>query len=345
MNSPKAVLLSNDPQVVEWVLAAASAASTQVETVSDPESIRRHWRVAPVLLVGADTASSLAEQGLPVRPDVHLVGPRWQELAAWSVPLAAPVLVLPAQSGMLSSVLERRHDVSGGRGGLVRVWGASGGLGVSTLTCWLAHAAHRRGLSAAAVELDPAGAGLDLIFGAEQSAGWRWADLASAAGHIDGLSGRLPNVNGVEVVAHRGVAEVGAEAQRAIVAALSRSHDLVVADCGRSASSVGDQWLNTRTLLVVGADLAGVSAARRCTSRLQLVDAQLVLRRSRQHTLPTAAVQEALGMRCVAEVNDDPAVAQLAITGAPPGAARARRYRRQVDQLLREVLPDDRRAA
>lgn len=195
------LLITRDPRVLDSVLAACTSQGITPEVARDDESVQRWWRTARLVLVGGDQAPAVAGLGLPARTGVHLVGHRRDELIGWSVPLDASVIVLPEHVGLLGSVLEVRPHEGAGDGRLVRVVGGSGGVGASTLTAALAQVASGR-MSSVAVELDPCGGGLDLLFGAETAPGWRWGDLRAAAGHVEGLAGRLPNVSGVDVLAH-----------------------------------------------------------------------------------------------------------------------------------------------
>ena len=42
------------------------------------------------------------------------------------------------------------------------------------------------------IDADPRSGGLDLLLGAERTAGWRWPRLATARGHLGDLTGQLP---------------------------------------------------------------------------------------------------------------------------------------------------------
>lgn len=362
MTSSPPVLVSRDPRVIDSVLAASTSLGTTPEIARDDAAVQRWWRTARVVLIGGDQAPVVAGLGLPVRTGVHLVGHRRDDLLGWSVPLEASVIVLPEHVGLLTSVLDARRDEGAGAGRLVRVVGGSGGLGVSTLSAGLAQVAAAAGEPAVAVELDPCGGGLDLLFGAESSPGWRWGDLRAAAGHVEGLQGRLPNVSGPDVLAHGrtafppprtrlrrgatgaesglgsgdGAAPPSAEATRAVIASLTRSHRLVALDCGSVAPSVGDQWACTRTVVVVGASVRGIVAARSRIAQQGLVDVGLVVRVGAGRPIDADAVATALELPLVGVLHDDRAVLSGAGVGDPPGRARGR-FRKDAEAILREV--------
>lgn len=337
------LLVARDPHTVEAALAAAAAAGVVLDVQRDPSRVRAAWRSAPVVVVGVEMAALVCGMALEARSGVHLAGPALDELASWSAPLQASVLVLPDQSALLTQVLEQgRADTAGAL--VVRLVGGSGGLGTSTLACALAQQAASRGQRAAVVELDPAGGGLDVLFGAEAEPGWRWPDLRAAAGHVDTLAGRLVNVCGVDVVAHgRGSGQGPAEqpspaAARAVVASLCRSHDLVVLDAGGGQAPLLDAWPGERLLLVCGADVRSVVAARSRAWHLGLHDAELVVRTGAGRRLAPDLVGEGLGIPVAGTIGDDRRVVRAAEDAAPVGRGR-RGLAGQAGRLL-DVLVD-----
>ncbi len=355
------LVISRDPRVVEPVLAAGASVGI-VPVVTDADAaVIRSWREAPCVIVGADLAAMVASLGLPRRTGVHVVGADPDDLVGWSVPLDASVIVVPEQSALLASVVDARNDESVGRGRLVRVVGGSGGLGASTIAAGLAQAAGRRSLGAVAVELDPCGGGLDLLFGAETVPGWRWDDLRAAGGRIESLAGHLPHVSGVDVLAmsrpsfpgtaHRprrsdNAARIGASgappasAVRSVISSLTRSHRLVVVDAGPGPVTVGDQWAGTRTLLVVGASPRGIVAASARLGLLSTADVSVVVRRGVGRLIDAGSVAAAIGRPLAGVVHDDARLPRAEAAGDPPGRARGR-FRRDVERLLGEVIGDD----
>ncbi|MEL4503631.1 septum site-determining protein Ssd [Luteococcus sp. H138] len=345
------LLVARDARTIEATLAAAAAAGVEPTVVRETSQIRAAWRSAPCVLVGVEMAPLVCGIALEARTGIHLLGSNLHELADWSALLQASVLVLPEQSSLLTSVLDR-GELGVGEALMVRVVGGSGGLGVSTLCCALGQQASERGLRAAVVELDPTGGGLDLIFGAETAPGWRWHDLRSAAGHIDSLVGQLPNVSGVDVVAHtrpdfahlaradepagqHGLP--GPEAVRAVLECLSRTHDLVVLDGGSGNDSAAEGWPGQRQLLVCGADVRGVVAAQSRAWRLGLHDIELVVRTGAARRIAPTMVAETLGVRLLGAFSDDRAVTRAAEQAVPVGRGK-RGHAGQIGRLLDSLL-------
>jgi len=344
---PTPLLISRDPSLADAVLASAAAVRVEPVIARDTEAIRRAWPGADLVLVGVDLAATVVGLGLPPRRGVHVCGPDADSLLAWSVPLEAPAMVLPEQSGFLSSLLVGRDELRSDGAAVLRLVGGSGGLGTTTLAAGLAQRAQRRGLDAALVELDPLGGGIDLLFGAEQAPGWRWPDLSSAAGHVGDLKGQLPNVSGVDIVSmgrpalpddSGGSGEPGLprpEAVHAVLAGLVRGRELVVLDAGTHPDpSFAAQ---AQTLLVVGAEVKAVVAARARAIALRLSGAQLVVRTGPGRRLDPALVADTLGMPLCGTVGHAGWLPQALESGEPPGLGR-RRFSRECDRILAEAL-------
>ena len=355
------LVVTQDEWLVEAVLAAGVSVGVGPLVTGDPAVVSRGWRSASCVIVGADRAALVASLGLAARPGVHLVGVDRDELLSWSVPLDASVVVLPDQRMLLATVLDPRLDDGVGPALLVRVVGASGGVGASTLAAGLAHAGARRSLGAVVVELDPCGGGLDLLLGAESVPGWRWNDLRGASGRIESLAGHLPGVSGVDVLAMSrpvfslprprlrraegavpglGPVAPSPDAVRTVVAALTRSHRLVVLDAGHLPGGVGDQWTGTRTLAVVAAHPRGIVAASARLAQLAVPDVSLVVRAGPGRDLDPDTVGRALGCPVAGVVHDDRRLPASEAVGDPPGRAHGR-FRREVERFLTAVIDGD----
>lgn len=327
-------MICRDPELVEQVQGAAAAMRLRVLVTREAAQVRAQWRDAPTVVIGVDSAAWVAGLGLPARPAVHVVGRSAEEVMAWSVPLEAAVLVLPDQAGFISTVLDQTH--SGQGGALLRVVGASGGLGTSTLAAGLALVAGQRG-PAALVELAPCGGGLDVLLGLERDPGWRWDDLAAASGHLGDLGARVPSHDQVVVVSSgRAGRQPSAEAAGAVLRALLRSHPLVVADVGRGEEAVGERWAQARTILLVGADVRGVLAARALTQARGLTDVDVVVRVGPGRSLDPADVEASLGLRVVGSLGHHRGLPDAQAQGIPP-VVRERRFAKECRRLLEAV--------
>lgn len=325
MKQALSVLVSADPNIVNIVTASAAAAGIELEITSEPEVIRKLWRDASTVFVGLDCAQLVAAMGLLSKRVIHLVGENLTELALWSAQLAAAVIRLPDTQGALIHALQ--HNGSTGEATTVWVTGATGGLGCSTFTLTLAALAVKEA-PAAVMELDPLG-GADLICGAEQLPGWRWPQLGAASGQLDELTGRVPQVAGIDLVAvGREYYYPNPEAIRAVAGSFRRSHNMLLLDGGPQRPPISD----LRVLLVVGADVRSVAAARSFGSQLELSDAELVVRVGAGRNIDPQLVAETLRLPLLGVIPQENKIPRLLEAGRL--ATQKSRYQRCLQQIL-----------
>lgn len=344
------LVVTADDQLLDAVLAAAAAAEVTPTLVSDAGSARRAWPDAAVVLVGVDQAAAVTAARLGTRSGVLIVSDvdRQAEACRWSVPLGAAVVVLPeAMSSLTTSLAMATGPAGDGR--VVAAIGGRGGVGTSTLVAGLAWAAAETGSRAAAVDLDPLGGGLDLLVGAEREPGWRWPRLAAAQGHLSGLTGRLPSVEGIDVLAMArwseegdDAPEVGPTAVAAVLDSLARSHALVAVDLPRTVNpAVGQALQRADTcLLVVPADVRGVAAGRQLGARLRRLHADLrvVVRSGRGGGLAPEAVAAGMMLPLAGVLAHDGAVPAAADRGDPPGRAARTKWGRGCRRVVGTLL-------
>jgi secretion/DNA translocation related CpaE-like protein len=212
-------------------------------------------------------------------------------------------------------------------GQIIAIVPGSGGVGASVLAAAVAvraAAAHR---SVVAVDLDPWSGGLDTVFGLEQEPGWRWPELDSVSGVVDGLelAGRLPATDGVPVLssARRPARpEARPEVVRDVLLGLAATHDLVVLDVQRheavlaAALSVCDA-----VVVVVAHHVAQLAAASVVTERVKALGAEpwAVLRGPRDLEDVEELVRDHLDVSVLGRLGDDHRVAADLVDGVPPG--------------------------
>ena len=329
------MLATREAALADSVLATTLALGIDLDVVPDREELRRRWRTASLRLVGTDMASRAATLGAV--PGVWVVGFESDDLLQASAELGAPALRLPGESQRLAEVLA--SDLPGQEAAqLLAVSGVSGGLGVSSLVVALAMRAAESGLRPAVVELARCGGGLDLLFGAETQPGMTWEELRHAVGEVGDLTPHLVLAERVSVLAlgrPHGYPPDEA-ALSAVLRSLERSHDIVVVDMG-DGTRLAELGRRVVSLLVVGADVRSVAAARMQARRLDLAGALLVVRAGRGRGLPPEAVADALGLPLAGVIRDDPRVPQLAAQGASVGSRPAARLRRDAMRLFEEV--------
>jgi secretion/DNA translocation related CpaE-like protein len=331
------MLISADRALCDLVQTSAAATGVELRRV-ETDQVRLYWRNAGVVIVGVDLAPVVAGLNLARRADVYVVGTVAEDVLAWSAPLHAPGLVLPRQSGSLTALLEGTGGDTAGDGRVLAVVGGSGGLGASTLAAGLAVRAAKRSLSVTAVELDRCGGGLDVLFGAEQTDGWRWGDLVSAQGHLGDISDQLPKMCGVRLLSTgresadscEGRLPVGPAAVRAVLGSLRRSYDLVVLDSGQATPESGD------TVFVVAAEVRAVLAARTVLEDRPDSDVNLVVRTGKGLRLSPDIVADSLGLPLVGVFHEDPRLPQSLEAGSPP-ARGSGKTARVLDSILDQL--------
>lgn len=178
---PAPLAVTSDPALADALLRVAAEAGVRIEIVPGPSAARHRWAAAPLVLVGVDQTGDVVRAGLPQRPEVAVIGRDLDDASVWqrgSAVGAAHVLILPDCERWLAGMLAEADSPREEPGTVVAVLSGRGGAGGSTLAAALALAGTRRGLRATLVDLDPAGGGIDLLFGLETEPGPRWSELA-----------------------------------------------------------------------------------------------------------------------------------------------------------------------
>ena len=342
-----AAVLTADEELLDRLLATLAAVGLEPRVVSDPGALRSVWREATAVAVGGDRAEQLVALGLPRRSDVFVVGADHDsdDLCRWSVPLGAAVAPLPSADAWFATALSDAAGLRTGAGRLLAVVGSTGGVGSSTCAAAVAVTAAADGRRTVLVDGDALGGGLDLLVGAEHVDGWRWPHLSGARGHLGDLTGQLPYVDGVDLLAAArrgglgGAEEIGPEQMAAVLRSTTRSHDLTVVDVPRWLSAVGLETTRRAdlTVVVVRADLRGLAAARELVAWLPESTAQVLLRGHRSAAVGPALVEESLGLPVLATVPDERTVRLGAERGEPPGRSSRSSLTRACQQILAQL--------
>jgi secretion/DNA translocation related CpaE-like protein len=340
------VVASADSELLDHLLSATAVVGIEPLILSDPGLLREHWATASMLLLGVDQATRIVALGLPRRGDVYLVAGEQTSAAQaqqCSIRLGAAVLSLPTSAGWLSEALVDICGRGQGTGNLVCVVGGSGGVGASTLASGLAFVAARTSQGTMLIDADPRSGGLDLLMGAERTAGWRWPRLATARGHLGDLTGQLPTVEGVDLLSMaRGDStpswELRAEQLKSVLQSAMRSHEITVVDLPRTLGPAAGEALCRAKLavLLVRDDVRGVAAGREVVRELAggCDRLGLVVRRGRLRLLEPQLVATGVGLPLLGSFVDDPALALAAQRGEPPG----RSARSALARLCRQLL-------
>jgi secretion/DNA translocation related CpaE-like protein len=346
------LLVSGDADLIDDVLRLAAANGVEVHLATDAEGARSRWALAPLVIVGADVAASLAGTSMGRRRDVVLVAREpsaddWQRAVALG---AEHVICLPEAERWLIDRLADSGEGAPRDGRVVAILGCGGGAGASTFAATLALAGGARGLRVLLVDADPLGGGLDVLVGIEDRGGIRWADLVETRGRLGApsLDQALPHVNGVAVLSwgRDGPVAIDPDVMSAVLDAGVRGYDLVVVDAPRHLGATTEVAVSRsdETLLVgvnrVRATAAAARLARvlegRCTSL------GLVLRTDPKG-VHDESVLSVLELPMVARLPHSPGLPARADSGEPPSLRDA--YGRACVAALRSMAASLGRAA
>lgn len=281
MDPRRPLLLIHDQHLLEQVLRLAAAAGCEVGHARDGATARAEWPAAPVILLDETGAAECVDAGLPRRSGVFVLCLGQPPPTIWQRALevgADRMLALPEAESVLAGELADVVERPAHPGRVLAVLGGRGGAGASVFAAALAVHAVRAGEHALLVDCDPLGGGLDLVLGAEESAGLRWPELALTGGRIAAASlhaalpqpehcaGRLTLLS-----CDRTGNGPDADAVRTVVAAGKRAGDTVVCDLSRQLDDTGIAVLDQvdLVLLVVPAEVRACASANRVAAAVR----------------------------------------------------------------------------
>ena len=344
MGTALALLLTADPMLIESVAALAGAAGLALEVRSDCEA--QSWSSADSVLIGADVLNEVSALRPARRPGVIVVADGADD-HCWRPALevgAEHVAFLPVAQEWLTDRLSDVAEGPGKGGAVIGILAGSGGAGASTLAAGLAQAGAQSGLAPLLIDLDPLGAGLDLLFGAEREPGRRWPELRSVRGRLAAgvLAESLPVAHGVRILAWGpGMPEpLAPGAVQSVLAAASRGHDLVVVDLPRrfDAAALAVTAGLDRALVVATDDLRSAVATSRVAGSLGRTPVGLLVRR-RSGAMTDVDVADVCGLGLLGQYRSDPDLAAAAERGDPPLVRRGN-FRDTCLRLINEVAGD-----
>jgi secretion/DNA translocation related CpaE-like protein len=334
------VLITADLSLTHRVEHLADAVGVQLLTVARPTT--SFDPRPPLILIGHDALAPMIQ--LHGEPRVLPLGPVYGgpvAVAAGSFPHetweraarlgAEMVAVLPHdETWLVSRMLNAAMGPLPAGACVVGVMGGRGGAGASVLAAALARRAAQDRHRTVLIDADPLGGGIDLVLGAEDHPGLRWADLRPARGVLDieMLLSQLPVIDDVYVVTwDRSTARsVPPEAMRAVIDAAIRMADVVVIDLPRSldrAATLATQACRT-VLLVVSADVQASAAAQRSAALLRrwADDVRLVVRGPSPGRIDPAGIARALDLPLVGWLPREPRLAAALERAEPPALRR-----------------------
>lgn len=226
---------------------------------------------------------------------------------------------------------------------VIGIGGATGGLGVSTLTAAVALRAASAGLRTVAVDTSRWGTALAIALGMESAPGLHWDDLVRSDGALPGeeLVGALPRAHGVALLARDGIGPgVWTDLPRHVVhharRAVAGVADLVLVDLPPVGSGEFLGWASwchgVRVLVGSSPTTVAVAPALRGTLGALPGDASLLVRGTdRPGGALVPAVEDLTGLRVHGVLADDASVGRCEREGRPVGA---------LDGPVRQVADD-----
>lgn len=271
-----ALVVTADDDLLAELLPLAAAADVAPTIARDPLSALATWSRAPVVLVGADVAATMARLAPESRPRTYLVCTTRppDQLYRTALDLGAESVVHLSSSSewlveLLADLTEHRAD----RARVIGVIGGTGGAGATTFACALGQWAARSG-DAAVVDCDPQGPGLDRMLGLERCEGFRWDALCQTTGRLSARSLReaLPRRGSLGVLSwyvDGRPQSLQAFAVREALSAARRGHRVVVVDLPRSPDPLVDEVAARcdELLVVTVSSVVGVAGAARMRAR------------------------------------------------------------------------------
>jgi secretion/DNA translocation related CpaE-like protein len=356
MTTATALLVSDDPDLLDDVLRLAAAAGVTLHVAHDSSAALQSWPSAHVVLVGGDQAVELARRRPVHRDAVHVVTrqPAPDELFRAALDLGArQVAELPAAETWLVELLTDVGDGSGGKtAATIAVVGGSGGSGATTFAAALACMAAESGPTLL-VDADPFGGGIDRVVAFEEIGGLRWDSLTHSTGRLSSRSLReaLPHRGGLAVLSWSAGDQEPLEpfAVREVLSAAQRGNDFVVVDLPRHPSSVAAEVLmrSDHVLLVCGLTVPAVAAASRVAHHLLQAARRvhLVARGRAAAAVDAQTLSSVVGVPLAATMNDQRRLAEWIDLGAGPIRSRRGPLARAARSVLAELAPSTVRAS
>lgn len=337
MNAP--LLITRDETLLDELLRLAAAAGVTPVVAPGGLGGLAGWAAAPLVLVGDDVASELAELRPMRRDGVHVVS--WGSFPAEAMRVALAlgaenVAELPQSGEWIVEQLTDLGEQRPRRAWTVGVVGGSGGAGASVLAAALGQVAAGSG-PAVLVDADPLGPGLDRVLGMEERSGVRWDELCQTTGRLGATAFRecLPRRDGLGVLTwyagRRGVLQPFAV--REVLSAAQRGHETVVIDLPRAGDGVIDEVVARcdQVLVVALPTVHGLSSAARVVAGLPDVGTTLVLRGP---GLDDADVARVVPVPVLVRMGDQRGLAESIDLGLGPVRSR----RSPLARAAREVL-------
>lgn len=343
----RVLFVGEDSDVRADVLRLAAAAGTAADCVEAPDLNQTLWTGSDLVVIDGRCADQVETGVLGRRAGVLIATSDRPTLDLWSTAVTLgveQVLEIPAAR---SALLDRLTDLctgTGPLGALVVVVGGSGGAGASTTAVALALSAARSGSDPVLLGTDPWDGGIDVVLGAEDVPGPRWAELTGVSSRLSSpaiLAG-LPQAHGVRFLSstRRQPVRVPQAALRAVVEAARRTGGPVIIDLPRQDEAAS--WLGPTAdlaLVVCPATVSGALASRSLVAGLawSAGNCGIVIRRGFKPEIGSDPIARAIGLPVIAEIREDRRLPAQRRRGEAPGLRSRSALARSCDALWHAV--------
>lgn len=319
------LLALTGPALSDDVARCGAAAGYRI-VPGDPLRCRHQWLRAAAVVVDGAALEQLSASGPPDRGGVLVVGGPESDAGTWRRGLTVGAqggFVLPDEEADLVAALSNLRRPHRTAAPVLGVVGGHGGVGTSTFAAVLAETASRQRPGVLLLDVEPGGAGLDLVLGVEEVAGLRWNDITGETGSIAGpaLAAALPRIGDRLRVVTRSRddgAPLSPETVLAVLDAARINGEMVIADLGRAGDPAAPGVLDSADLVIVltAASVPGVAATRKLLARWALQgesarsELGLVVRGPAPGGLTAEQVADAVGVPLVATLRTRKALAR-----------------------------------
>ena len=321
MSAVAVICVIDDAGLRQSVERAAAAAGVRLVPQASPP--RRNWAAAAAIIIDEPGARRCAQNALPRRDRVLLVTPCEPAASTWAAAVAVGahgVCTLPDNEDALLSHLSdaaERGSAAARPGRVIAVMAGRGGAGGSVFATALAQSAVAAGKTATLlVDVDPYGGGLDLLLGAERTAGLRWPDVGFDGGRLkwSSLCAALPLVNGVYLLSSdRRHHDIEATHLAGVIDCGRRSSVTVVCDVPRQLTTAAVCVLEIADLVVVvtTCDVRAIAATSALVGVVRTVNPHLglVVRGPAPGGLRAAEAADVTGIPLLATMRPEPSLA------------------------------------
>jgi len=222
---------------------------------------------------------------------------------------------------------------------------AVGGAGASYLAVALAAQACHSNATVTLIDADNSSIGIDVLCGAEETLGSRWADLAHLDGGVSGLDIRatLPTMDSFALLSAdaRGAVRILANA-KAIIEELGHVSDVTIVDCGRidSPETQAIVELADYVFLVVPSTVRGCAAANQALNGAHSKKFTVVLRQIPGSGLNALTISDTLGVPVFTQIPTDQRIVEQVEQGFGLGNVNLGGFTRSIQQLTTKVLDE-----